>query len=137
MGAFHNLRIRHNKFVENIDNYAESVINGNKSLVNLNIENLEQSLSTKDSVITPKYAKSTASYKGFVYPDLHDTGDLYKSLNIEANKSEYTIFGTVPYFEDLLNRYKNAFGVAKSKQPKAKNITTSLLGKLYKKIVFK
>jgi len=85
MGAFHNLRLRHNKFVDNIDNYTDSVVNGNKDLVNLNIENLEQSLSTKDSPITPKYAKSTAKYKGFVYPYLHDTGDIYKSIPISAN----------------------------------------------------
>ena len=140
MGTFHELRLRHNKFVSELPNFIKASIQDNeKPLLDLNREQLKTEHMTKmDKPITPPYSKSYAEAKGFKTPDLFASGDMQASLTLEVNKQSYTIMGHTEYTPKLLKKYgKDIFGIAISKQPKAKEITTKELAEWYKSEVFK
>ena len=138
MGAFHELAVRHNNFVKNIDSYVEGAVDDNNALLDLNREQLNEEHKNKlDQPITPPYSYLTAQIKGFKTPNLYDTGELFDSLTIEAKGKSYFVKGHTDYTPKLLEKYgKDIFGIAKSKQPAAKKITTKELANAYKQSVF-
>lgn len=138
MGKVHELRIRSNRFVENINLYIQDVVDDNQQLLDLNREQLKHEHKTKkDQPISPEYSPRTAELKGFRTPDLFDTGEMQRTLTISAtNDMNYYIDATVDYGQSLVSRYsEDIFGIAISKQSKAKEITTKLLAAIYRKIV--
>jgi len=138
MGKLHELRLRSNRFVENINLYVQDVIDDNQALLDLNRQQLKEEHKTKkDKLISPEYSKTTAMLKGFRTPDLYDTGEMQRTLTIAAtNDGNYYIDPTVDYGNSLIERYsEDIFGIAESKQGKAKSITTKLLAEIYRKIV--
>lgn len=135
----HELRIKSNRFVENIDSYIESVIDDNQELLDLNREQLkDEHKTTKDQPIRPKYSKGYAALKGFDTPDIYLTGELQKTMIIEATKDrQFYVRPTVEYGFKIIEQYgEEIFGIAKSKLTRAKQITTALLSKIYKQSVF-
>lgn len=139
MGAVHELRIRSNKFVSEIQAHIEAIVDDNQYLIDLNQEQLKQEhATTDDKPITPPYSRSYAAKKGFKTPDLYYSGDMFGSMTIEATKdNSYHIKGNTDYTPKLIGQYtEKIFGIAKSKQKRAKSITTKLLSESYKAAVF-
>ena len=139
MGAVHDLRLRSNKFVAEIDSYIEVIIDDNKELIKLNQEQLKDEHKTAlDQPITPQYSKNYADFKGFKTPDLYLTGDMFSEMSIGTTKNnQYYIDSSVDYTKKLKEQYtEKIFGIAPSKQSKAKDITTKELSKAYKQAVF-
>jgi len=138
MGKLHDFTVKHNRFTKDIDSYVEGIIDDNQDLLNLNREQLKEEHKTaKDQAIIPKYSKAYAKKKGFSTPDLYVTGDMFKAMSIEAKGQQFTINSSVDYAPKLEDQYSSdIFGIAPSKQPKAKQITTEELGRQYKKIVY-
>ncbi len=138
MGAVSELRKRSNKFVADLQAHIEAAVDDNQQLLNLNKSQLKDEHATiNDSPILPPYSNEYAALKGFRTPDLYFSGDLFKSMTIEAKGTQYIIEGHTDYTEKLKAKYKGIFGVAKSKQSIAKQITTKLLAQFYKAEVIK
>lgn len=140
MGQVHELRMRSNSFVTNLQSYIESIVDDNQRLLDLNRKQLRVEHKTaKDKPITPPYSSWTASLKGFRTPDLYDTGELQRTLVIEATKDgHYYISGTTDYTGSLMERYtEDIFGIAPSMQKEAQSITAAELRDLYQKTVLK
>ena len=140
MGEVHELRLRSKRFTENINLYIESVVDDNQELIDLNRKQLKDEHKTKkDQPIRPEYSKVTATLKGFRTPDLYDTGEMQRTLTIQATKDgNYYIDPTVDYGRSLIERYsEDIFGIARSLQSQAKAITSKALAQLYKELVIK
>ena len=138
MGEVHELRLRSNRFTENINLYIESVVDDNQELIDLNREQLRAQMTTLDKEIRPEYTDVTFAKKGFWTPNLYDTGDMFRSMTIESTKGgKYFIKSTVEYWEKLNEKYDDAFGIALSKMSRAKAITSKALAQLYKELVIK
>lgn len=138
MGAVAELRKRSNRFVEQLPLIIQDIINDNQALIDLNRKQLkDEHMTTKDRLIEPKYSSWYAQIKGFDTPDLYATGELQRTLRIEATSDQnYYIDGTTDYTPKLLSQYgEEIFGIAISKQAQAKQITTSMISDLYKKMV--
>lgn len=138
MGTFHELAQRHGTFVKNLQSYIEGVVDDNQEILNLNRSQLKDEHSLiDDTPIRPQYSKNYAEFKGFKTPDLFLSGDLFRGLTIESKGNKYEIKGHTDYTPKLIKQYgKGIFGIAKSKQPAAKIITTKQLAKEYLKSVF-
>jgi hypothetical protein len=137
MGALHEFRIRHNKFTANIDKYIEGIIDDNQQLLDLNRSQLKDEHKTiNDTAIVPPYSSGYAQFKGFKTPDLYLSGDMFNEMSITTKGKQYFIKSGVDYYSKLVAKYKDTFGIAKSKQPKAKQITTEQLLKEYKAICY-
>ena len=134
MGHLHDFATKHHTFVQNIDSYIESVIDDNQYLLNLNKEQLkEEHKNAKDQFNSPKYSAGYAQKKGFTITDLYNSGDMFKSMTIEAKSNKFEIKADTDYVPDLMEKYgADIFGIAPSMQPKAKQITTKELTKQYK-----
>lgn len=138
MGDLHDFRLRHNKFVENLQSYIESTIDDNQDLLNLNREQLKDDhTGVDDKPIKPSYSKGYAAFKGFKTPDIFLTGETQRTLTIEANKDQYFINGHTEQVPKLIEWYGELFGIGKKRQGRAKQITTALLAKQYKEAVYK
>jgi hypothetical protein len=138
MGALHDFATRHHKFTENIENYVEGIIDDNQALLDLNREQLKQEHKTaKDQFISPKYSKNYAKLKGFTIPDLYVTGDMFKAMTIEAKAQQFEINSGADYAGKLVDQYgSDIFGIAPTKQKRAKQITTEELSKQYKSLCY-
>jgi len=138
MGQFHELRLRHNRFVEQLDITVQDVINDNQELLDLNRKQLKVEHKTvQDAPIRPEYSPWYARLKGFKTPDLYATGETHKTLQIEATGTAYHIKGTTDQSPDLEKKYGEVFGIAKSMLNDAKSITTAAISKIYRNLVFK
>lgn len=139
MGELHELRLRHNKFTDNLDVYIEEVIDDNQALLDLNRKQLkEEHKDVFDYPIEPPYSYLTAQKKGFSTPDLYDTGRMFDEMTIEAKGTAFFINSGVEYARDLKDKYgAGTFGIARSMQSIAKEITTDALGQIYIKLVYK
>lgn len=138
MGAVHELRLRSNRFVQDLPVYIEGVIDDNEALIDLNRKQLkEEHATTLDQPIRPPYSKSYAEMKGFKTPDLYFTGELFASLTIRSTKEgKYYIDGHTDYTDKLIGQYtEKIFGIAKSKEKEAQKITTQELAQAYKTAV--
>ena len=134
MGKLHDFATRHHKFTESIEGRLVNIVDGNQDLLNLNREQLKDEHKTsKDVPISPKYSYLYAKKKGFNTPDLFVSGDMFKSMTIEATEKDYTIMGETDYTTKLIEQYGGEiFGIAKTKQKTAKRITTKELTNQYK-----
>ncbi len=138
MGQFHELRTRHNRFVEQLDLTIQDVINDNQSLLDLNRKQLkDEHKDTLDRLIKPEYSPWYARLKGFKTPDLFATGETHKTLMIEATGDQFNIKGTTDQAPGLEKKYGPVFGIAKSMLNDAKSITTVAIAKIYRTLVFK
>ena len=137
MGSLHEFRLRHNQFTQNIDGYVSGIIDDNQDLLNLNREQLLDGKKANGNAM-PKY--SNVSVEVYGKPTgpirLFDTGDFHKSFTIATSGSTFSITGEDLY--GLESRFgSDIYGIAKTKQPKAKQITTKELAAQYKKVCYK
>jgi len=135
------LRKRSDKFVASIDDYIAKVVEHNEKLLQLNKAQLKANKTSKGKPLiniktgseyyTPAYAKK----KGYKKPDLYDTGDFYKEMDlIFTEPDEYFLTSYVPYMSHLIEMYtEELFGIENKK--KAQRITTMLLTNEYKRNV--
>lgn len=133
--TIHEIRVRSNKFIENLQSYIEGVVDDNQDLLNLNREQL---LDGKKSSGKYMPAYSNRSVDEFNKPPgpirLFDSGDFHGSFTIESKGSTFDIKGTDLYgLEDRFGM--DIYGISKANQPKAKQITTKQLSEDYKKAV--
>jgi len=134
--TIHELRLRSNKFVSELDKKIESVVSGNPYLVDLNKKQLHNSRLANGNPIKPLYSNSYAAVKGFRTPDLRDTGDFYRAMFIKYQSKAYTISSEDWKTSSLEAKYsKDIFGIGKENQARAQEITTGLLGVIYKQEV--
>ena len=136
MGAVHEFRVRHNKFVDNLPSYIEGVVDDNKELLDLNREQLMSGRKSSGKYL-PAY--SNRSVEEFGKPTgpilLYDTGEFPESFTITAKGSAYDIQGDDLY--DLAKTYgQDIYGIAKWNQPNAKQITSKSIAEQYKEIVY-
>lgn len=145
MGAVHEFRLRHNEFTKNLPAYIEGAIDDNEALIDLNRKQLkDEHATTLDQPIQPPYSKGYAKLKGFKTPDLYLTGELFAGLTIRSAevkasplKGNYYIDGHTDYTPKLIGQYtEKIFGIAKSKQAQAQNITTKEIAEAYRSAVY-
>lgn len=129
--------------MSNIDvHIAESIQERDEQLVNMNIVQLERSMSKEGKAITPEYSPSYAKYKGFEHPDLKDTGAFHEAafLSVDENKGEFFIGSEDEKTPMLLARYERSdqtiFGIPESDQPEAKKLTAEPFIDKFKRLVF-
>jgi len=109
--TIHELRLRSNKFVSELDKKIESVVSGNPYLVDLNKKQLHNSRLANGGPIvnlyngSKYYSKSYADYKGFRTPDLKDTGDFYREMFIKYQTGQYIIKSTDWKNDVLVKKY--------------------------------
>jgi hypothetical protein len=99
---------------------TEKSINDNKNdIIKAQQEQLSTGTRGDGKKIKPDYSPNTAAKKGFKTPNLFDTGDMYKGLDIIVgvpNDKEYTMFSDVDYFPKLNETYDKAFELFKPSQ---------------------
>jgi len=140
--TIHELRLRSNKFVHNLETHIATVVEHNRALITLNQQQFKLSTDRNDKPLVNSktgsayYSKSYARKKGYRKPDLHLTGTFYKEMDIEFQEPKgYAIGSYAEYTKNLVEMYDDIFGIGKKLQPKAKEITTKLLANLYNKNV--
>ncbi len=135
MGAIHELRLRSNKFVAELEVIIEAGITDNKGLATLNREQLKDHKNVADQTITPPYSLAYAKKKGFKDPDIFVTGGIHNSLVIEARDNKYWIYGKSPFAKYFPEKYGDIYGIAPSKFDRAKAITSRIILAEYKQRV--
>ena len=138
MGQFHELRLRSNSFVSQIDSYIESIVDDNEALLDLNRRQLKEEHKTaKGKPVSPQYSRSYAAFKGFKTPNLFLTGEFQRAFTIEAKGKAFNISSSDDKTEKLTDKYgTDIFGISKEDQQDAQAITIKELAKVYKKVVF-
>lgn len=139
MGKVHELRIRSNRFIMDLDNVIKSIVTDNEQLLNLNREQLKDEHKNKlDEFIQPPYSRNYAIWKGFSTPNLYVTGNMFSKMKLRTTRNGYIITSLVEYTQKLTDEYGyglDVFGIALSKQNEAYQITTPLLTDEYRKKV--
>ena len=137
------LRKRSNEFVANLNGHIAEVVNGNDELEQLNRDQLRDNRLADGRNISRPYSPMYADWKRTFYPqsygdgrvNLFLTGELYRTLNIQARGSEYLVLTPVPYALSLMAKYGDFAGIAPDNQGKAQTITTRLLREKYQTMV--
>jgi len=105
----------------NLEMILTDVINRNKKrIVDAQKKQLQFGCNGKGEKINPKYASDAYAHEkhkqnslaGYGTPDLRKTGALYNDLDFTIgvpSDSEYFINSELEYFNDLYDKYKNAF----------------------------
>ena len=135
MGKLHDFATRHHKFTESIEGRLVNIVDGNQDLLNLNREQLKEEHKTSKGVpVSPNYRSDEyAKMKGFKTPDLYLTGKMFESMILETDGKTFEINSSVDYTPKLIEQYgSEIFGIAKTKQKTAKQITTKELTNQYK-----
>jgi len=137
----HQLRLRSDKFVANLDNHVADVVEHNERLLQLNKAQLKASKTAKGGDLvnsltgSPFYSPAYGRKKGYTKPDLFVTGQFYRDMDIlMSSASEWfiTSFSRVTVY--LRGMYTdNIFGIQDKK--KAQNIGVGELADKYKRMV--
>lgn len=113
-----------------LPNIAEKSINDNKKdIIQAQQDQLSAGIRGDGKKIKPDYSPSTAKKKGFKTPNLFDTGDMYKGLDITVgipNDKSYSITSDVDYFPKLNEQYDKAFDLYKPYE-KAPSVNNAIL----------
>lgn len=146
MGRLHQIRLKSDSFVSNINLYiADAIRKNEKSLVDMN---RGQMLKSKDIFERPLIHKSTGrttlsrqySIKtGKSKPNLYLKGDFQREMFLDVNENNQTYF--VDSFDDkskfLTENYgKNIFGVPKKQEQEAKQKNLKTFARIYKLKVY-
>ena len=138
----HQLRLRSNEFVQNLDRHIGDVIEHNEKLLQLNKAQLKASKNAKGGSLKNNFAGSTnlstgyAKRKGKKTPDIYDTGATYKEMDLLFNEpSEWFITSYTPYTPHLTEMYDDLFGIKDTK--KAQSIAVPMLADKYYNLVLK
>lgn len=131
------IRAKSNQFVANLDVFiADAIEEVNQSLTDLNREQMLDSLRSDDRAITPEYSPKYAKRKGFEFPNLYDKGDFQSDMFLVNDGREFFITSADSKNPMLIEKYSDKiFGIPKSKQSIAQNISLSSLARIYNKFV--
>lgn len=144
MGKVHELRLRHNRFVNDLNSNVEIALETvNEQITDINRGQLLQSENalgeplfnekTKSTKLTPAYAKRTGKTTPNLYLKGDFQGDMFSDFRLP---NEYYIQSEDPKQGFLMKMYKNIFGIAKKNQRIAQFITTTAIMKRYKREVY-
>jgi hypothetical protein len=139
MGKIHELRVRSNKYVASInDNITQSVMQVDYLILDLNREQMRKRQVDAFDNPLPPYSKYWAQKKRLKYFNLFSTDSFQQKMNFIASYPKYLISSADWKLRILLRKVgQRMFGIAPSNQSKAKNITTTAIGRHYKSRVFK
>ncbi len=137
VNQIHILRKKSNAFVSNLNDHIIDVIEHNERLIKLNKAQLKASKTAKGGELvnimtgSPFYSPSYAKKKGYKKPDLYDTGEFYREMDILVNEpNEYFLTSFSEKTRHLLKMYTdNIFGIQDKK--KAQRIAVPELKKTY------
>lgn len=113
---------------------AEAAMEVEAELIDINVEQMNESILSTGKKITPKYSKNYAKMKGKSNPDLNDTGDFQSGIFIERRLDVLT-YDSIDYKGDKLEQKysENIYGTApKNRQREADEIDPNLVLKLDK-----
>ena len=141
--TIHELRVRSNEFVANLDQHIAAVVNFNEDLEELNRKQLKDNRRADDTAISPDYSPLYADWKRTFHPqsygdgrvNLFLSGDFYKSLEIRARGDEYLITSDISYALKLARKYGNITGISPKSQPAAQKIVVPLLREKFRQTV--
>ncbi len=151
MGRVSEIRQNLDNYIRNLPSIMEGIVNFNEDLEQLNKEQLLSSkLATDKDIVNrdtgrAEYSPLYADWKSRFFPEsfrdgkinLLLTGNLFDHLEIKLKGSKITLLSLVSYAVNLVRKYSNdIFGIAPSKQPRAKAITTRLLADRLRRDVF-
>ena len=144
MGQLHELRLRSNAFVANMDKHIEdSIVDSADELIKLNRKQMMSSVNAEDKPLihlktgSPYLSKSYARKTGKLKPNLYESGGFQKEMFLEPRFPEYFIRSFNQVGKYLVDMYDNFFGVSPENQPEAKKITFANFYERYKKNVLR
>ena len=141
VNKIHQLRLRSDKFVANLDDHIASSIEHNEKLLQLNKGQLKASKTAKGGDLvnfntgSPFYSPAYAKFKGYNKPDLFLTGTFYREMDIlMSNTKDWFITSFAQVTGNLRTMYGNEiFGIQDKK--KAQKIGVGELAEKYKRMV--
>lgn len=115
---------------------AESLQDVDQELIDINREQMQESKRADDELITPKYSPGYAKFKGFQNPNLKLTGAFHRFMTFITDGRQFFFSSDDEKTPKLTGKYSmKIFGIAPSKQDKARQISLSSLARLWKKFV--
>jgi len=135
----HKLRKRSNEFVKKLNEHqAEAIDESKEELIKINQKQLQASTLADGKAITPLYSLAYAKKKGYSNPDLYDTGEMYRQMDVitDETKGSYFITSFAKHTK-YLYRYGKIFGIAPKNLPVAANSTVERLKRLWYVLVVK
>lgn len=104
-------------------NVANNLINKNKAniarstpdILKANEEQMDSGILSTGKRITPEYAPSYRKKKGFVYPNLKDTGAFRNAMYVDLKPKTFSIWSTDSKTNDLVDKYtRDIFGLTEA-----------------------
>ena len=142
MGRLHEIRVKSDRFISQIDLNIEEAIQSNEAtLVKMNIS---QMLNHTDSEGNPLIHKKTGSpllspayakIKNKSRPNLKDTGEFQKNMFLLVNNNKWFIDSEDPKAGFLVGNYGKIFGIEDKQEAKRTNLKS--FAALYKKEVLR
>jgi len=136
MGQIANIRKRSNDFVRSINvHIAMAIESKDEDIVDFNRAQMLQSKRSDNQTITPRYTPRYAAFKGISNPNLLLTGEFQGEmfLNVNENDESYFIGSFDSKAMILVDRYSDKiFGLNKTHQVLARQLTTAELARTYK-----
>jgi hypothetical protein len=115
---------------------ADSLQDVSEELIDINREQMQDSKRADDQPITPKYSPGYAKFKGFPNPNLKLTGAFHRFMTFFTDGREFFLSSDDEKTPKLTGKYSmKIFGIAPSKQEKARQISLSSLARMWNKFV--
>lgn len=138
MGRLHEIRLKSDQFVSNIDQRInESILFAEQQILDLNREQMKDRQVDSQDHNLPEYSSYWKSIKGLTYYNLLDTGSFQNKMFMNVNYPSFVISSKDFKTDQLIKRVgERMFGIAPSNQEKAKQITGKAFAQKYKSFVF-
>ena len=135
MTSIHELRIRSNKYIANLNsNIEQAIIPFEHFLIKFQVDQWRSNQIGHDGNNLPEYSSYSKSLKGLTYFNLYDTGSFQNKLTFTMNANLYLFSSTDKKLEKIKSRVgSELFGIAPMYRPEAKALTTKAIGINYKK----
>jgi hypothetical protein len=143
MGRLHEIRLKSNQFVENMNANIEGVILfAENQVLDLTRDRLEYRQENSQDGFMPEYSSKWKSIKGLTYWNLLQTGDLFNKLFINIKYPKYIIGSKSKHSDKIQNRVagdikESFYAISPKDQPEAKKITFKSFVERYKSMVLK
>ena len=139
MGKLHEIRLRSNRFVANMNvNIDQSIIHVEHLLLDLNRDQMKNKQIDSRGNFLPEYSSRWKSIKGLTYFNLFDTGDFQKKLFMNIKTPLFLISSSDWKLLKLLKRVgERMFGIAPTNQNRAKQLTGKSFARLYRREVLR
>ena len=114
----------------------DSINREKKNIIDAQKDQLSKGIRGDGQKITPDYAPATQKKKGFKTPNLFDSGDMYRNMDLLVgvpDDKSYSIFSDVDYFPKLNEKYDKAFELNKPIQ-KVPQVNNDILEEYHKQL---